>query len=115
MMADSPVAAASPSVPGPHQETESEQGTTESEEETESEPGLEAPPGVDATKTDSDSDGEDGSGQDAASVETTTTDLFSKNESHEPGLEPESKQHKLGLDINEPWYVQTRAALYSLF
>jgi hypothetical protein len=112
-MAGSPVGAVSPSVPGPHQETESEQGITESDEETGSEPGSEAAPGADATKTGSDR--EDGSNQDAASVKTTTTGLFYEVKSDGPGPEPIREQHKLGLDINEIWYASKPVLLFIPF
>lgn len=122
-MANPPVDTASASMPGPHQETESEQGTeseqeteserdTESKEETESGPAPEATPGADATKRDS--DGADGS-QDAASIKTTTANLFPEYRPHGLEPEPESTQRKLGLDINEPWYVQNSGCLFPFF
>ncbi|KAI1128725.1 putative ankyrin repeat protein [Nemania abortiva] len=47
-------------------------------------------------------DAEEDENLDAASVKTTTTDLFSqREESSSPG--PESKQHELGLEIKYPW------------
>jgi hypothetical protein len=115
-MAGSPVAAASLSIPGPQQETESDQGTEselESELETncerrtdaESEPGSAREPEpetitADANATSGDA-GEHGI-QDAVSVKTTTANIFPEyGQDAPPG--PESKQHKLGLDINEPW------------
>ncbi len=47
-------------------------------------------------------DGKEDGDQDAASVHTTTADLFSQTGGDSPsGLQ--SKQHMLGLDINYPW------------
>ncbi|KAG7286709.1 hypothetical protein NEMBOFW57_009020 [Staphylotrichum longicolle] len=47
-------------------------------------------------------DDQDGENQDAASIKTTTTDFFLDHIVTTPTANS-SRQHRLGLDINEPW------------
>ncbi|KAI1099976.1 putative ankyrin repeat protein [Jackrogersella minutella] len=61
---------------------------------------IEAP--ASNTESNAPNDAEEDKDNDAASIKTTTTDIFSKSETSS-SKGSESKQHKLGLDINYPW------------
>jgi hypothetical protein len=83
-MADSPDAAVVPPLPELHDEAKADDE-----------------PRATAGGTSSGSADEEGN-QDAASVKTTTADFFPDYQADAPSGSS-SKQHKLGLDINEPW------------
>lgn len=122
MMADSPVAAASSPRSEAHPETESEpefkfgEGTeSDSEPDSESkhrvdsgsEPRADSEPEVETNITAgadaANSDAGNNWNHDAVSFKTTTSDFFSGDYTPNAAPGPESKQHKLGLDINQPW------------